>query len=255
MDTTAYLTRHGWLGDGHSLHPSGNGIKKPLLVSRKANVLGIGRKQHDTQADQWWAQAFDATLKDVKVGVDEVSGTAEKVTFGAGTKQLEKVGRMGVKWAAGRGLYGGFVRGKGLEGTITPESAEEKKVNEGLCAGKKRKRNKEEREEKKRRWKEKESTVMKKQALKDPKILPSARAAVDTSSQRNHRWTREKDIKSIEQLVDSNARKLLKETRHESRKENSLNAIDDSEAAISSAAHVNVKPPKKMKKHKANTTG
>jgi nucleolar protein TMA23 len=66
MDSSAYLTRHGWLGDGHALHPGG--IKKPLLVSKKANVLGLGKKKNDAHADQWWARAFDSGLKNLEIG-------------------------------------------------------------------------------------------------------------------------------------------------------------------------------------------
>ncbi|KAL2051449.1 hypothetical protein ABVK25_008316 [Lepraria finkii] len=64
MDTAAYLTSQGWAGHGHALHHSGRGITKPLTVTQKNNVLGIGKKKYDAHADQWWARAFDETLKE-----------------------------------------------------------------------------------------------------------------------------------------------------------------------------------------------
>ena len=251
MDTTAYLTRHGWLGDGHSLHPSGNGIKKPLLVSQKTNVLGIGKKQHDAQADQWWARAFDATLKDLNVGVDGAIGKVEKATFGAGAKQLQTVRRIGAKWAAGGGLYGAFVRGQRLEGTITPEITEEKKGYEAENAGEKQ-RNKEERDEKKRRRKEKNCLDNGLKTLRMPLVLPSTQAVVDSSSIEEHRRKREKDMESMEKTDEKDAKKLPKEAR---RKERRLPAIRDAEAIIDSVDHVDMEPPKKKKKYKARAAG
>ena len=119
MDTTAYLTRQGWLGSGHSLHPTGHGIKKPLLVSQKLNVLGIGKKKHDAHADQWWARAFDSSLKNLDVGRNETAGTTDSVRPGAlGALEMYHAG--GQKWAGNGGLYAGFVKGEGLSGTITP---------------------------------------------------------------------------------------------------------------------------------------
>ena len=120
MDTTAYLTGQGWLGTGHSLHPTGRGIKKPLLVSRKSNVLGVGKKRHDAHADQWWARAFDAGLKSLQVGQNETTGAIQPVKAGVwGQLDMLKAGSQ--KWAGNGGLYAGFVRGEGLSGTITPE--------------------------------------------------------------------------------------------------------------------------------------
>lgn len=125
MDTRAYLTGQGWLGTGHSLHPTGRGIKKPLLVSRKSNVLGVGKKKHDTHADQWWARAFDAGLKSLEVGRSESSGATESVKAGT-WGQLDTLKAGGQKWAGNGGLYAGFVRGEGLSGTITPELLDNK---------------------------------------------------------------------------------------------------------------------------------
>ena len=137
MDTTEYLTRQGWRGVGHALHPTGRGIKKPLLTSQKKNVLGIGKKKYDAHADQWWARAFDSSLQDLNVGkVDE--GTHQSLEpvaaegLGIGENQggdvdvmvkrrwgqLDVLRAGGGKWVGKGGLYGGFVKGQGLIGTI-----------------------------------------------------------------------------------------------------------------------------------------
>lgn len=121
MDTAAYLANQGWRGDGHALHHSGRGIVKPLLISQKQNVLGIGKKKHDAHADQWWLRAFDATLKGINCTKDEATGKAESVSLGAGAQALQMVGTGGGKWVGQRGLYSKFVRGEGLHGTLNSE--------------------------------------------------------------------------------------------------------------------------------------
>lgn len=121
MDAAAYLTNQGWRGDGHTLHHSGRGITKPLHISQKANVLGVGRKQHDAHADQWWARAFDDTLKGLNTTKNEATGKTEGIAFGSGAQALQMVGIGGAKWVGQGGLYSNFVRGKSLSGTLTPE--------------------------------------------------------------------------------------------------------------------------------------
>ena len=138
MDTTAYLTRQGWLGIGHSLHPGGRGIKKPLLVSKKPNVLGLGKRQHNSHAEQWWARAFDSSLKNLAVDQDRATG-AHHVTVG-GSGAMEMVQKSGGNWVGKAALYGHFVRGEGLSGTLTPEDrgTEAMKAVEGKLIGEKR---------------------------------------------------------------------------------------------------------------------
>jgi len=121
MDSAAYLTRQGWRGHGHSLQPSGRGIAKPLLVSKKLNNLGVGKKTNDVAADQWWARAFDAGLKDLDIGVKGIEGTVQSAnpkawgaTNASGMLKTPRENRFG-----NRGLYAGFVKGEGLSGTIT----------------------------------------------------------------------------------------------------------------------------------------
>ncbi|KAI4114464.1 MAG: hypothetical protein LQ345_004757 [Seirophora villosa] len=111
MNATAYLTRHGWRGDGHALHPSGNGIKKPLTVSKKTNRLGVGKKAHDVHADQWWSRAFDETLR----SINDQSAVEDTAETNATSPQL---GIYAAKWSGSSGLYSNFTRGHGLKGTI-----------------------------------------------------------------------------------------------------------------------------------------
>ncbi|KAI4159004.1 MAG: hypothetical protein L6R39_000429 [Caloplaca ligustica] len=110
MDTNAYLTRQGWRGTGHSLHPSGHGIKQPLLLSRKNNTLGVGKKVHDAHADQWWSRAFDETLRSISRGKKLVEEATEATPIHPSI--------LASRWGGTRGLYGNFVRGDGLKGTI-----------------------------------------------------------------------------------------------------------------------------------------
>ncbi|KAF2246513.1 hypothetical protein BU26DRAFT_400663, partial [Trematosphaeria pertusa] len=102
MDTGAYLRRQGWKGSGHSLDGQGRGIKKPLLIAHKQDQLGLGKKKaaHSVD-DQWWMRAFDESLKNI--------GTGQEST-------LSQVRSKGINRG---GLYGFFVKGEGLTGTIS----------------------------------------------------------------------------------------------------------------------------------------
>ncbi|KAF2812830.1 uncharacterized protein BDZ99DRAFT_243363 [Mytilinidion resinicola] len=102
MDASALLTRHGWRGKGHSLDPHNRGIAKPLLVSSKRDLSGVGARSKAVRtSDQWWARALDEGLRELGTG---------KVTT------LQTVREKGVSQG---GLYGFFVRGEGLEGTMS----------------------------------------------------------------------------------------------------------------------------------------
>ena len=120
MNTAAYLKDRGWRGDGHALH-SNRGIAKPIHICRKANVLGVGKKQHDAHADQWWARAFDDTLKGLKTTTNDVTGKTERVSTSSNAQALQTVATRGPKWFGQGGLYSNFVKGESLSGTLTPE--------------------------------------------------------------------------------------------------------------------------------------
>lgn len=109
MDTAAYLTRQGWRGSGHSLHPSGHGIAKPLLVSKKNNLLGVGNRKSDALAGQWWLKAFDNTLKQVNIGAAD-----------GAPKSVEEVTPKFQRSFYSNALYSNFVKGEGLSGTQSP---------------------------------------------------------------------------------------------------------------------------------------
>ncbi|CZR55475.1 uncharacterized protein PAC_05363 [Phialocephala subalpina] len=120
MDAHALLTSQGWRGTGNSLHPTSNavGLSRPLLVSKKVDNLGIGKKQHRT-SDMWWMNAFDSSLK----GLDtSTQGTVVQTVTSGG---LDMVSKAGAKWVGSKGgLYASFVRGESLSGTITPIESE-----------------------------------------------------------------------------------------------------------------------------------
>ncbi|KZZ87967.1 hypothetical protein AAP_05233 [Ascosphaera apis ARSEF 7405] len=71
MDAKALLMSQGWSGPGNPLNPGrrpgahgGLGLTKPILVSRKQNTLGVGKKTID-HSNQWWLRGFEAALKGV----------------------------------------------------------------------------------------------------------------------------------------------------------------------------------------------
>ena len=100
MDASAYLLNHGWRGHGHSLDHTDRGIKKPLLVSKKVDVLGVGLHKHKAVSDQWWLRAFDQGLKSLGTGAETA---------------LSQVQKHGVHRG---GLYANFVQGGQIEGSI-----------------------------------------------------------------------------------------------------------------------------------------
>src|SRR5436189_2445429 len=72
MDTQAYLIRQGWPGPGNPLDPTrrpgsrgGLGLTKPILVARKLNTLGIGKKTIQDNTNQWWLRSFETALRAV----------------------------------------------------------------------------------------------------------------------------------------------------------------------------------------------
>ena len=131
MDTAAYLTSQGWAGHGHALHHSGRGIIKPIAVSQKNNVLGVGKKKHDAHADQWWARAFDETLKGINATKDGATGTTEGLVVTGAAKQAGSKMRSGVH-SVGNGLYSCFVKGEGLGGTLEDQDGESDPQTEAL---------------------------------------------------------------------------------------------------------------------------
>jgi nucleolar protein TMA23 len=101
MNAESYLRRQGWRGSGHSLDATDRGIKKPLLIAHKQDQMGLGKKKaaHTTD-DQWWMRAYDQSLQSI--------GTGQEST-------LNQIRTKGINRG---GLYGFFVKGEGMAGTI-----------------------------------------------------------------------------------------------------------------------------------------
>lgn len=118
MDASALLKSQGWRGSGHSLHKTDDtiGLAKPILVSRKNNTLGIGRKNHVT-SDQWWLNAFDEQLKSL-----DTSGKTSVVQTKENTKLAGLLTVGAGKYSGANALYACFVSGGLLQGTVKPNT-------------------------------------------------------------------------------------------------------------------------------------
>ncbi|TGO85867.1 hypothetical protein BPOR_0357g00130 [Botrytis porri] len=215
MNAHALLTSQGWRGTGHSLHHSSDtiGLSRPLLVSKKDNLLGVGKKMHKT-ADMWWLNAFDASLK----GLDTSKEGQVKVQEGGG---LEMVVKGGSKWVGGKGgLYSFFVRGETVGGMMEDREKEKKAMDiiveeEKSRKGKNKKRKGEERkeskEERRTRKEKKRAERASKSAAKEAKKIkegkenktPSASSTdsekTETKEERRERKERKRQKKLLRQ--------------------------------------------------------
>ncbi|KAJ5551748.1 hypothetical protein N7535_000309 [Penicillium sp. DV-2018c] len=106
MDAQAYLIKHGWSGPGNPLNPNqrpgahgGLGLTRPILVSRKANNHGVGKKTTKDPTNQWWLRGFEDALKGI--GNDSFEATSARESNALTSE-----------------LYRHFVRGEGLAGTL-----------------------------------------------------------------------------------------------------------------------------------------
>lgn len=126
MDAKAHLLSLGWAGPGHALDSrpykqtgkrgldytpnTGTGLIKPLMISQRKERFGIGKKdpKHEPAAgNEWWLKGFETALGNIGKAESERSGT-----------QTPVIGQGGGKHA---GLYGFFVKGKEMEGTMGEE--------------------------------------------------------------------------------------------------------------------------------------
>jgi nucleolar protein TMA23 len=121
MNASSLLLSQGWSGPSTPLNPHSSTahthITKPLLIAQKKNTLGVGNNPNGRHgADQWWLRDFEDALK--SIGTGNAQGGERIKTKAVG-------GVLGAQGSvAGKGLYGWFVRGEGLEGTIGKEEGE-----------------------------------------------------------------------------------------------------------------------------------
>jgi hypothetical protein len=147
LNASQHLLSLGWAGPGHPLNPSAykqkgqrglaydpstpsttthfstasNGLIKPLLVSKKSNNYGLGRRPaaHEPQkGNEWWLKGFEAALGSVGTSregsVATTPGTSTPVAVASATTQdLQR--NVNLQMGKHGGLYGFFVRG-GVEG-------------------------------------------------------------------------------------------------------------------------------------------
>lgn len=135
MNAHAHLLSLGWAGPGHSLDSrpykqkghrglaydlksaesrstnSGVGLVKPLLVSRRKDRFGIGKKAHEPSAgNEWWLKGFETALGNIgKSESERSSGIVTPVK-----SESAYAGKH-------EGLYEFFVKGQGMSGTIGEE--------------------------------------------------------------------------------------------------------------------------------------
>ena len=103
MDSEKYLISYGWK-KGEPLQKGG--IKKPILVSHKFDLKGVGHQAKDTIT--WWETAFDGKLK--SLNVNESGG------FKSDQRRMEELEREERKKKSP--LYQMFVKGETLVGTV-----------------------------------------------------------------------------------------------------------------------------------------
>ncbi|PQE18849.1 hypothetical protein CJF32_00006569 [Rutstroemia sp. NJR-2017a WRK4] len=232
MNAHALLTSQGWRGTGHSLHSTSDsiGLSRPLLVSKKDNVLGLGKKQHKT-ADMWWMNAFDASLK----GLDTSKEGQVKVEGGGG---LDMVVKGGSKWVGGKGgLYSFFVRGEGMGGTIGEGVVVEEKQVEVKEKGKEKgKRKGEERLETKEERRERKA---KKRAEKARKDAATATAAAEAE-------VVETKMKAVK--LEPTDKVETKEERKERKRQKKLLRQAEKDSSDTSSASEKAKKKKKRSK-------
>ena len=116
MDADAYLRKHGWRGSGAALGQSGAGLAKPLLISQKQNKLGLGATTSATQWDTWWSSSLDSRLQKLQV-VSAATTPAAIPTPPSTPSTAEEVDKSLPGPRGKKRLYGGFLKGAGLQGT------------------------------------------------------------------------------------------------------------------------------------------
>lgn len=239
MNTAAYLERHGWLGSGHSLHPAGHGITKPVTVSRKSNVLGLGKKANDIYMDRWWARLSETTLDGLRIGIDKDIAHQETVPEEDIVTPLKQSAQDSGRWARAGTLYGGFVKGEGLDGTLKKKILEPRTADQRINL-----RNQEGRSDKL----EQEPKLSRKRNKLQPKT-------VDASTALKLKLRESTAIQASKDHISLQQRDLLKKTRSDvnRRGESKLNFSDPrmgvDEAKSGSGAQLRRNRRKSQKRH------
>ncbi|KAJ4397593.1 hypothetical protein N0V93_001826 [Gnomoniopsis smithogilvyi] len=209
MDAHALLTSQGWRGSGHSLHKTDDsiGLARPILVSRKNNSLGIGRKNHVT-SDQWWLNAFDEQLKSL-----DTSNKTSVVQTKKNTTKLEGLLTHGAgKYTGANALYACFVSGGFLQGTLQTEDDQSTDATPEAEVVPVKKETKEERRARKEEKRRRKAAKLAKQSAvvsKVPETPKSKHTAKDKSeSKKDKKSGRKTD--TVETKEERRARKEAK---------------------------------------------
>lgn len=220
MDAHALLTSQGWRGTGHSLHATSDdtGLRRPILVSQKKNVLGIGQKQHRT-SDMWWMNAFDKSLKGLDTSKD--GAVVQTLTTGG----LDMVAKGGSKYVGKEGLYACFVRGEVLGGSLGDEETSSAS-DPGCKKGVKRKSKETKEERRVRKEAKRHHTAITQAEAQSPPALPIQSTdeiksdEKHSSDSRERRKERKRQKKLLEQSTEgSEARANADKEKRRKRKE------------------------------------
>ena len=195
MDAQAYLIRHGWSGPGNPLNPNrrpgphgGLGLTRPILVSRKQNNHGVGKKTTKDPTNQWWLRGFEDALKGIGEEKPEIKPANNALTSE---------------------LYRHFVRGECLAGTIEKKVAMEAVVTK-VRSSSKRKRDTEDEGERRAR---KEA----KAARKEEKAARKEKRAARREEKAKRRKLKEASGSAVTSSGDSSASEERMESKEERR--------------------------------------
>ena len=113
-----------------STRDASNDLVHPLLLPRKRNTHGVGKKPFSAAlSSEWWVQAFERGLRGSGTPDSEEQTTdgAAGILGGVGRLGDAKMGRG--RHGQGRGLlWGMFVRGEGESGTFPPVAERETNI-------------------------------------------------------------------------------------------------------------------------------
>ena len=111
MDSQKYLESYGWV-KGEPLQKGG--LRKPILVTHKFDVKGVGHQAKDTIA--WWETVFDGQLRSLDVNKTGGFASDEKKKEDLENEERKK----------NSPLYQMFVKGEVLRGTVDAMKDNEK---------------------------------------------------------------------------------------------------------------------------------